>query len=71
LLDLNGEPDLFDRPLQSTQVGLADELAATASLVMGQGSEGRPVVLIRGLEFGHGQGRAADLVRPRNQDLFR
>jgi coenzyme F420-0:L-glutamate ligase/coenzyme F420-1:gamma-L-glutamate ligase len=71
LLDLNGEPDLFDRPLQSTQVGLADELAATASLVMGQADEGRPVVLIRGLEFGHGQGSAADLVRARDQDLFR
>jgi coenzyme F420-0:L-glutamate ligase/coenzyme F420-1:gamma-L-glutamate ligase len=71
LLDLNGEPDLFDRPLQSTQVGLADELAATASLVMGQGREGRPVVLIRGLERGHGRGSAADLVRPRDQDLFR
>jgi len=71
LLDLNGQPDLFDRPLQSTQVGLADELAATASLLMGQADEGRPVVLIRGLERGHGQGRAADLVRPRDQDLFR
>jgi len=71
LLDLNGEPDLFDRPLQSTQVGLADELAATASLVMGQAGEGRPVVLIRGLERGHGTGSAADLVRPRDQDLFR
>lgn len=71
LLDLNGEPDLFDRPLQSTQVGLADELAATASLVMGQGGEGRPVVLIRGLERGQGDGTAADLVRPREQDLFR
>lgn len=71
LLDLNGEPDLFDRPLQSTQVGLADELAATASLVMGQAGEGRPVVLIRGLERGRGEGRAADLIRSRDQDLFR
>ena len=71
LLDLNGEPDLFDRPLQATQVGLADELAATASLVMGQGSEGRPAVLIRGLEQGRGLGSAADLVRSRDEDLFR
>lgn len=71
LMDLNGDPDLFDRPLQSTQVGLADELAATASLVMGQGSEGRPAVLIRGLERGHGNGSAADLVRSKDQDLFR
>jgi coenzyme F420-0:L-glutamate ligase/coenzyme F420-1:gamma-L-glutamate ligase len=71
LLDLDGTPDLFDRPLQSTQVGLADELAAAASLVMGQASEGRPVILIRGLAAGRGEGCAADLVRPREQDLFR
>ena len=71
LLDLNGRPDLFDRPLQSTQVALADELAAAASLVMGQADEGRPAVLIRGLAGGRGEGTAADLVRPRDQDLFR
>lgn len=71
LLDLNGRPDLFDRPLQATQVGLADELAAAASLLMGQADEGRPVVLVRGLSFGTGDGAAADLVRPREQDLFR
>lgn len=71
LLDLNGRPDLFDRPLQSTQVGLADELAAAASLVMGQADEGRPAVLIRGLAGGQGEGSAADLVRSKEQDLFR
>lgn len=71
LLDLNGQPDLFDRPLQSTQVGLADELAAAGSLVMGQADEGRPAVLIRGLAGGRGSGTAADLIRPRDQDLFR
>ena len=71
LMDLNGEPDLFNRPLQSTQVGFADELAATASLIMGQGAEGNPVVLVRGLHRGFGEGRAADLVRARDQDLFR
>jgi coenzyme F420-0:L-glutamate ligase/coenzyme F420-1:gamma-L-glutamate ligase len=71
LLDLNGRPDLFDRPLQATQVGLADELAAAASLLMGQADEGRPVVLVRGLIGGAGEGTAADLVRPREQDLFR
>lgn len=71
LLDLNGRPDLFDRPLQSTQVGIADELAAAASLVMGQADEGRPAVLIRGLAGGRGEGSAADLVRSKDQDLFR
>ena len=49
LNDLNGTPDLFGRLLQATQVGLADELAATGSLMMGQANGGRPVVLIWGL----------------------
>ncbi len=68
---LNGKPDLFDRPLQATEVGLADEIAAAASLAMGQADEGRPLVLLRGLPGGAGGGNATDLVRPRTRDLFR
>lgn len=71
LRDLRGEADLFGRPLRITQVGFADELAAAASLLMGQGAEGRPVVLIRGVQYDAGEGSAADLVRPRELDLFR
>ena len=71
LLDLNGRPDLFDRPLQTTQVGLADELAAAASIVMGQADEGRPIVHVRGYNSKVGQGTAQDLIRPHEQDLFR
>lgn len=71
LLNLNGRPDLFGRPLQATQIGLADEIAATASLMMGQAGEGRPIVLVRGLPYALGDGAAADLVRPKDQDLFR
>jgi len=71
LLDLRGEPDLFGRALRITQVGFADELAAAASLLMGQGAEGTPIVLIRGIQIPRPQGRAADLVRPRELDLFR
>jgi len=71
LLNLNGQPDLFDRPLQATQIGLADEIAATASLVMGQANEGRPIVLLRGIPYGLGEGAARDLVRAKEQDLFR
>jgi coenzyme F420-0:L-glutamate ligase/coenzyme F420-1:gamma-L-glutamate ligase len=69
--DRRGDPDLYGRPLRITQVGWADEIAAAASLVMGQGDEGRPLVLVRGLESGSADGRAADLIRPRQQDLFR
>jgi coenzyme F420-0:L-glutamate ligase / coenzyme F420-1:gamma-L-glutamate ligase len=71
LLDLRGQPDLFGRALRITQVGLADELAAAASLLMGQANEGTPIVLIRGLEVASRDGSAADLVRPKEMDLFR
>jgi coenzyme F420-0:L-glutamate ligase/coenzyme F420-1:gamma-L-glutamate ligase len=71
LLDLRGTPDLYGRPLETTEVGLADELAAAASLVMGQAGEGRPVVLARGLGYGRRAGTARELVRPREKDLFR
>lgn len=71
LLDLRGQPDLFGRRLESTQVGLADELAAAASLVMGQAAEGRPIVLVRGLPRPPGDGAARDLLRPKAEDLFR
>ncbi len=71
LLDLNGRPDLFERPLQATQVGIADELAAAASIVMGQADEGRPIVHIRGYKPLKGEGNAQDLIRNQKQDLFR
>jgi len=57
--------------LRITQVGFADELAAAASLLMGQGAEGTPIVLIRGVQLPQPAGRAADLVRPKELDLFR
>jgi coenzyme F420-0:L-glutamate ligase/coenzyme F420-1:gamma-L-glutamate ligase len=71
LLDLRGRPDLFGRQLVSTEVGVADELAAGASLVMGQASEGSPVVLARGVPYDRRDGTARELLRPRQMDLFR
>jgi coenzyme F420-0:L-glutamate ligase/coenzyme F420-1:gamma-L-glutamate ligase len=71
LLDLRGQPDMFGRQLRSSIVGLADEIAATASLMMGQADEGRPVVLIRGLSLPHEDAPAQSLVRPEQEDLFR
>jgi len=71
LLDRRGSPDLFGRPLQVTMIGYADEIASAASLVMGQGDEGRPVVLLRGLDVQAGHGTAQDLIRPEGEDLFR
>ncbi|MCH8863366.1 MAG: coenzyme F420-0:L-glutamate ligase [Proteobacteria bacterium] len=69
--DLLGRPDLFGRPLEATVVGHGDELAAAASLVMGQADEGTPVVLISGLQPAATDQTAADLLRPKAEDLFR
>jgi coenzyme F420-0:L-glutamate ligase/coenzyme F420-1:gamma-L-glutamate ligase len=71
LVDLRGQPDLFSRPLQSSVVGLADEVAAAASLLMGQADEGRPVVLVRGLRRSAPPTPATALLRPVAEDLFR
>ncbi|MGC4252680.1 MAG: coenzyme F420-0:L-glutamate ligase [Sphingobium sp.] len=70
LLDLRGAPDLHGRQLQTSELGLADEVAAAASLVMGQADEGRPVVLVRGIGRGRSEGHAADLIREPEMDLF-
>ena len=69
LADMRGKPDLYGRAFRVTQVGIADEIAAAASLLMGQSDEGLPAVLIRGLLTG--EGCAADLIRPQEIDLFR
>ena len=71
LLDLRGRPDRTGRVLQTSELGVADEVAAAASLMMGQGDEGRPVVHLRGFPYAATDGKAADLVRPRTMDLFR
>jgi coenzyme F420-0:L-glutamate ligase / coenzyme F420-1:gamma-L-glutamate ligase len=73
LLDRRGEKDRFGRVLQVTQVAIADGIAAAASLLMGEGAEGLPVVLARGLPgaWSHASARASDLVRPPAEDLFR
>lgn len=69
--DLRGTADLFGRPLRSTDVAAADELAAAASLLMGQAGEGRPVVLARGFPIARREGRASQLFREKQADVFR
>jgi coenzyme F420-0:L-glutamate ligase / coenzyme F420-1:gamma-L-glutamate ligase len=70
-LDLRGQADLFGRPLRVTVVGHADEVASAASVIMGQASEGCPVVLVRGLVLRAPHQPAGALLRPQQQDLFR
>jgi coenzyme F420-0:L-glutamate ligase / coenzyme F420-1:gamma-L-glutamate ligase len=71
LIDLRGRPDLFGRTLEFSVVGFADEIAAAASLVMGQADEATPVVLLRGLRWSAPASTAASIIRPANEDLFR
>jgi len=71
IVDLRGQPDLFGYTLRITQVGAADELAAAASLVMGQAAEGTPAVHARGFPYPLRTGSFRELLRPKDQDLFR
>ncbi len=71
LTDRRGEHDLFGRVLQATLVARADELAAAASLVIGEAAEATPVAIIRGARYirSEAEGIAATL-RPQKEDLF-
>ena len=71
LADLRGQPDLFGYRLRITEVGVADELAAAASLVMGQADEGTPAVHVRGFPYPLRTSSFSELIRPKSQDLFR
>ena len=71
VVDMRQTKDLHGRELRVTEIALADEMAAAATLIMGQASEGIPAVLIRGFgPFEHSTGASA-LVRDRSKDLFR
>jgi len=71
VIDWRGLPDLFGRTLEVTETGFADEIAAAASLVMGQANEAMPIALVRGLHWTAPEADAAALVRPPEHDLFR
>lgn len=71
LVDLRGASDLFGYSLRVTQVAAADELAAAASLMMGEASEGTPAVLARGFPYPLRAGSLQELIRSKDMDLFR
>ena len=71
LWDMVGKPDLFGRAMRTTEVAIADNLASGASVLMGEGDEGRPVVLVRGFRSASPHRPAAALVRDKARDLFR
>jgi len=70
ILDLKGTRDAGGRELQVTEVAIIDEIAAAADLVMGKAAS-VPAALVRGLTVPRGEGRAIDLVRPADEDMFR
>jgi coenzyme F420-0:L-glutamate ligase/coenzyme F420-1:gamma-L-glutamate ligase len=71
LVDERGWKDLFGYTLRVTVVGIADELAAAASLMMGQAAEGTPVTHVRGFPYRLQEGSLRELIRPKEEDLFR
>src|SRR5574340_765258 len=71
VVDLRGHADMFGYQLRVTTVAAADELAASASLVMGQADERVPAVHVRGFPFSLREGNFSELPRPKDLDLFR
>ena len=72
LIDLKGEKDIYGNILQATEIAIADELAAAAGLLMGQGSEGMPIVIIRGFNrTQYAKNDAFDLIVKKEDDLYR
>lgn len=69
LIDLRGTVDDDGAPLQATVLAIADEIAASAGLVMGK-TRRTPAVIVRGLTL-EGSGSGRDLIRPKAEDLFR
>ncbi len=70
LWDRRGEEDIYGRKLQVTRVAVGDSLATMGNLIMGEAAERIPVVIIRGLDV-MGEGRARDLQREKDKDVFR
>ncbi len=71
VIDRRGFKDRFGYTLKVTEIGAADELAAAASILMGQADEGRPVVAIRGFPYPLQESCTSELLRNENDDLFR
>ena len=72
LIDMRGsEFDRDGRLLETTVIGVADQIASASTLLMGESSEGTPVVIVRGLDLCDDSDTVSDLIRPKEEDLFR
>lgn len=70
LQDRRGDEDIYGKKLRVTRVAIADCLASLAILITGEGNERIPVVIIKGLNY-LGEGKALDLLREKEKDIFR
>lgn len=72
LIDLSGEKDMYGNILKNTEIAVADEIAAASGLLMGQGSDKKPIVIIKGFNKNtYKVNDALDLVVSREDDLYR
>lgn len=73
-IDERGHVDLFGQPMQITFRAIADNLASACNLLMGESSESRPFVVIRGLNdiFKNWDGvkEADPIILPKNCLIF-
>ena len=72
LIDLKGEEDIYGNILKSTEIAIADELSAAAGILMGQGNDAKPVIIIKGFDRNkYSKNDAFDLIVNEEDDLYR
>ncbi len=69
--DLRGNKDMFGHELMVSETADADSLASAACLLMGEGDDATPVVLIRGAKTVTSDQNTRQLLRPKDEDMFR
>ena len=69
-MSLIGEQDAYGRELSVTVSALADEIAAASGLLMSKSGK-KPALVYRNIEWQAQQSSALDLLRPKQEDLFR
>jgi coenzyme F420-0:L-glutamate ligase/coenzyme F420-1:gamma-L-glutamate ligase len=71
LMDMRGQTDLFGYVMERTIINRADEIAASASMLMGQTTARLPVVIVRGASYWPGAGSSRSILREPWKDMFR
>jgi len=71
LIDMRGQTDIFGYVMERTIINRADEIAASASMLMGQTTARLPVVIVRGASYWPGAGSSRGILREPWKDMFR